>query len=178
MSNYKRVFLDNHYYFMTVLINNRKLTLLTDYIENLKLALKTVKSQYKFELYAIAVMPDHFHMIIMPQKATDYPTIIACLKRNFSKSLPKDIRQKLAQHLSSSKRKNYESGVWHRRYYEHTIRNQKELNHITDYIHYNPVKHGYVKKVKDWQYSSFMKFVDKGFYDDNWCDFSEKIDYD
>ena len=77
MSNYKRIFLDNHYYFLTVIINNRKLTLLTDYINEFKLALKAVKSQYAFKLHAISVMPDHFHMIIMPNVAKEYPTIVS-----------------------------------------------------------------------------------------------------
>ncbi len=117
-------------------------------------------------------------MIIMPKNAKDYPTIIACIKRNFTKSLNSELRQELARNLSISKKKNHESGVWHRRHYEHTIRNQEELNHITDYIHFNPVKHGCVQKTKDWPYSSFMKFVDKGHYDMNWCDFTEDIDYD
>ena len=77
----------------------------------------------------------------------------------------------------NTKVKKGESGVWHRRFYEHTIRDQEELNALTDYIHYNPVKHELVKRAKDWKYSSFLKFVDKGFYDENWCDFTESIDY-
>ncbi|MBL4658813.1 MAG: transposase [Alcanivoracaceae bacterium] len=178
MSNYKRIFLDNHYYFLTVIINNRKLTLLTDYINEFKLALKAVKSQYAFDLHAISVMPDHFHMIIMPNVAKEYPTIIACIKRDFTKSLDKATRIKLKQNLSLSKRNKIESGVWQRRYFEHTIRNQEELNHFTDYIHFNPVKHGCVQKAIDWPYSSFVKFVSNGYYDESWCDFTEGHDYE
>lgn len=177
MSNYTRVFLDRHYYFLTVLINDRKLSLLTDYIANFKKALKVAKAEYSFELYAISVMPDHFHIIILPKKCKEYPIIIACIKRNFTNLLDEKLRLKLAEKLSQSKIKKGESGVWHRRFYEHTIKSQEELNHITDYIHYNPVKHGYVKSVKDWQYSSFMKFVKKGYYDKKWSDFTESIDY-
>ncbi len=177
MSNYIRVFLDGHYYFLTVLINDRKLSLLTDYIEEFRKALKVVKAQYSFELYAISIMPDHFHMIILPETSKEYPINIACIKRNFTNSLDDGIRQKLAKDLSPSKIKKGESGVWHGRFYEHTIRSQEELNHITDYIHYNPVKHGYVNAVKDWKYSSFLKFVAKGHYDKNWCDFTESVDY-
>ncbi len=177
MSNYKRVFLDGHYYFLTVLINNRKLSLLTDYIGEFRSALKVAKTQYSFEIYAISIMPDHFHIIILPNISKQYPTIIACIKRNFTNSLDKELRQQLAKDLSPSKIKKGESGVWHRRFYEHTIRHQEELNHITDYIHYNPVKHQYVERVRDWQYSSFLKFVDNGYYDKNWCDFTECVDY-
>ena len=55
-----------------------------------------------------------------------------------------------------------------RRFYEHTIINQDELNNHINYIHYNPVKHGYVQNVKDWEHSSFHKFVENKLYDENW----------
>ena len=178
MSNYKRVFLNNHYYFLTLLINNRKLSLLTDYIDNLKVAFKTAKEHYPFSTYAVVVLPDHFHMIICPKSAKHYPLIVSSIKRNFTLLLNNKIKASLKKNLSESKIKKRESGVWHRRFYEHTIRNQEELNNTTDYIHYNPVKHGYVQKAKDWKYSSFLKFVKNGMYDKNWCDFTELIDYD
>lgn len=71
-----------------------------------------------------------------------------------------------------------EKGIFQRRYYEHTITSQEELNNHIDYIHYNPVKHGYVEAVRDWEYSSFHKFVKDGFYDENWCDFDNVKDMD
>ena len=61
-----------------------------------------------------------------------------------------------------------EKGVFQRRYFEHTICSQEELNDHINYIHYNPVKHGYVKCVKDWEHSSFHKFVENNIYDENW----------
>jgi hypothetical protein len=36
------------------------------------------------------------------------------------------------------------------------------------YIHWNPVKHGHVKNVIDWPYSSFHRFVKQGVYEENW----------
>ncbi|MBE7713585.1 MAG: hypothetical protein E7Z87_07565 [Cyanobacteria bacterium SIG26] len=73
-----------------------------------------------------------------------------------------------------------EKGVFQRRYYEHTIVDEQELNTIIDYIHYNPVKHGLVDNVKDWEYSTFNEFVKDGYYDEDWCDFSqvEGLDYE
>ena len=46
-----------------------------------------------------------------------------------------------------------------------TIRNDGEFKAYTNYIHYNPVKHGWVKSVKDWEHSSFHDFVSKDHYD-------------
>ena len=75
--------------------------------------------------------------------------------------------------------KKGEKGIFQRRYFEHTIIDEKDLNNQINYIHYNPVKHGYAKSVKDWEYSSFHKFVKKGLYDINWgsnTDIKEIID--
>ena len=177
MPNFRRVFVDNSFVFITVAINNRDRKLLTDHITELKSALKTVKTQIKFEIHAIAIMPEHFHMIIRPQCIADYPKIVSLIKINFTKSLPHDLRTELSNEVSTSKTKKRESGVWQRRFYEHTIRNESDLNHLTDYIHFNPVKHGLVEKPADWKYSSFIRFVENGFYETNWCDFTELKDY-
>ena len=91
--------------------------------------------------------------------------------------MPQELREELAKEISQSKINKNESGVWHRRFYEKTLTSQEELNHITDYVHFNPVKHGLVQRAVDWEYSSFRKFVKGGFYQEDWCDFSENEDY-
>ncbi|XLM22241.1 transposase, partial [Chromobacterium piscinae] len=48
-----------------------------------------------------------------------------------------------------------ERGIWQRRYWEHQIRDEADLQAHVDYIHYNPVKHGHVERVLEWPYSSF-----------------------
>jgi putative transposase len=55
-----------------------------------------------------------------------------------------------------------EKGIWQRRYWEHTIRNERDLARHVDYIHYNPVKHGLVSRVCEWPYSSFHQYVKQG----------------
>jgi putative transposase len=177
MPNFRRVFQDNSFVFITILINNRKRKLLTDYIENLRDAFKKSQKMVNYEIYAISVMHVHLHIIIQPKEIKDYPKIVSIIKREFTKSLPENVRIILRDEISVSKVNKRESGVWHRRYYEHTIRNEDELNHLTDYVHYNPVKHGLSKSVYDWKYSSFKKFVKLGNYDKDWCDFTEGIDY-
>ena len=64
-------------------------------------------------------------------------------------------------------------------FWAYKIIDEKDLNNQINYIHYNPVKHGYAKSVKDWKYSSFHKFVKNKFYDINWgsnTDIKEIID--
>jgi putative transposase len=60
--------------------------------------------------------------------------------------------------------------VWQKRYWEHTIRDSNDLQRHIDYIHYNPVKHGHVSNVRDWQYSSFHQYVANGRLDKTWGD--------
>ncbi len=38
-----------------------------------------------------------------------------------------------------------------------------------EYIHYNPVKHGWVHSLKDWPYSSFDRLAEAGVYSFDWA---------
>lgn len=108
-------------------------------------------------------------MIIKPYDIKDYPNIIKQIKTYFSKHI--DITKLSNYSLSLSNTKKQERDVWQRRYWEHTIVSEEDLQKHMDYIHYNPVKHELVKAVKDWEYSSFNKFVKNGFYEENWSNY-------
>jgi putative transposase len=73
------------------------------------------------------------------------------------------------QPLSDSRHRYRRRGVWQRRFWEHAIRDQRDFNIHCDYLHYNPVKHGYVTRVADWPYSSFHRFVANGTYPSDWA---------
>jgi putative transposase len=70
--------------------------------------------------------------------------------------------------LTASKQKHRESTLWQRRFWEHQIRDDEDYAKHLDYVHYNPVKHGLVTHAKDWQYSSFHRYVNRGSYEENW----------
>ncbi len=61
-----------------------------------------------------------------------------------------------------------ERGIWQRCYWEHLIKDDDDLRHHIEYIHYNPVKHGYVTQAVDWPYSSFHRYVRSGVYASDW----------
>ena len=61
-----------------------------------------------------------------------------------------------------------ERGVWQRRYWEHTIRDERDYAAHMDYVHFNPVKHGLVANVGDWPYSSFGQCVAAELYPAQW----------
>jgi putative transposase len=77
--------------------------------------------------------------------------------------------------MNPSRRDRRETTVWQRRFWEHTIRDDQDLAKHFDYIHYNPVKHGLVQRVRDWPHSSFHRFVKEGMYSLDW---GEGIDFD
>jgi putative transposase len=72
-----------------------------------------------------------------------------------------DAREKPEQHISSR-------SIWPRRYWEHLIRDEEDYARHVDYIHYNPVKHGYVKLAADWIFSSIHRYIRAGTLPRDW----------
>jgi len=94
-------------------------------------------------------------MIIRPKVADEYPKIIRHIKRSFVYGLDKSSKVIAKNRLGEKKYSRSHAGIWQERYYEHTIRDEKDYLEICNYIKHNPVKHGYTEDIKDWQYSSF-----------------------
>lgn len=167
MSNYRRLFIQNAYLFFTITTNNRQ-PILIDNIELLRESFKRAKRTYNFKIFASVILPDHMHLIIIPEHIDEYPKIIFAVKYHFSRNINFGGLGNPPYSLSESKIKKKEKGIWQRRYYEHTIIDDEDLCRHLDYIHYNPVKHGCAKNVRDWEFSSFDKFVKISNYDINW----------
>jgi len=78
------------------------------------------------------------------------------------------------QQINKGERRNqsriakHERGIWQRRYWEHLIRDEQDYLHHVDYIHYNPVKHGYIANASDWPYSSIHRYIKSGMIDEDW----------
>jgi putative transposase len=104
---------------------------------------------------AICVLPDHLHALwALPDGDADFSTRWSLIKSAFSRGFDP------TQSRSSSKVAKREKGIWQRRYWEHAIRDDADLERHVDYIHFNPVKHGYVTRVSDWPHSSFHRYVE------------------
>lgn len=167
MSNYKRLFIPNTDLFITIVTNNRQPILIKN-IELLRESFKRTKQTYNFEIFASVILPDHMHFIIHPQNIEEYPKIIFAIKYHFARNINKGGLGNPPYTITDSQRKKKEKGIWQRRYWEHTIRDEDDLWKHVDYIHYNPVKHSHSKNVKNWEFSSFEKFVELGNYETNW----------
>jgi len=171
MSNYKRYYLNNYSYIFITMVTYQRKEILIENIELLRNSFRKALSKYDFEIIAICILKNHIHMIIKENELKNFSKIIASIKKNFSYYLE---NKPLKNDLSQSMQYRKEAGVWQRRFYDHIIRNEEDFNKHINYIHYNSYKH-YQIAPKDWEYSSFSKFVDLGFYEENWCDFEDKM---
>ena len=130
-------------------------------------ALNHVRNYHPFTIEAYCIIPDHIHLILrMPEEDSNYAMRISLIKKRFSKQYISLYGSQLKRSISYKKRQ--EAGIWQRRFWEHWIRYEEDLNRHIDYIHYNPVKHGLVIRVCDWEHSSFHEYVDNGYYDLSW----------
>ena len=154
--DYRRIWQPGGSYFFTV-ITHRRQNFLTqqNFIKYLREAFHHIRIKRPFTIDAIVVLPDHLHCIwTLPPNDADYA-----------------IRWRLIKHFVTCKiNKKHSSKVklWQKRYWEHCVRDENDRKKHMDYIHYNPVKHGYVTSPMEWPYSSFLKAVERGVYDKNW----------
>jgi len=164
MPDYRRNRIEGGCCFFTVnLLERYQNQLLLRQIEILRDVVRRVRVRQPFHIDGWVVLPDHMHCIwTLPQGDDDYARRMRLIKTLFSKEMPKTERR------SSVRQRKGERGIWQRRYWEHTIRDEKDYATHMDYLHYNPVKHGYVDKVMEWPYSTFMHHVQRGLYPENW----------
>ncbi|HGO5855128.1 TPA: transposase [Mannheimia haemolytica] len=166
MSWYRRLNIKGGIYFLTVVLQDRKSDYLLRYIAEFRQAYTETQKNAPFETIAICILPNHFHLLMkLPDGDEDFSKRIRLLKINFNKRIPLGA---CTLSYSYNQQKRRELGIWQRRFWEHLIRDEKDLANHIDYIYYNPVKHGYVKQVKDWKFSSFHRDVKKGIYHQNW----------
>jgi REP-associated tyrosine transposase len=99
----------------------------------------------------------------LPEGDADFATRWRQIKSAFSRKLP------IGEAISGSRAAKGERGIWQRRYWEHTIRDENDFGRHIDYVHINPVKHGLVTRVRDWPYSSFHRMVRLGVYPEDWA---------
>ena len=151
MPDYKRLLVPGGTYFFTVNLADRRSGLLTKHIEHLRAAWKHVAERHSFETVAVAILPDHLHTVwTLPEGDDDFATRWRLIKTRFTSALPEADK--------GQGRRPGERGVWQRRFWEHAIRDERDLEAHVNYIHWNPVKHGHVADVDEWPYSSWHRF--------------------
>jgi putative transposase len=154
VADYRRNYLAGGTYFFTVNLADRSRFLLVERIDELRTAVRDVRARRPFRIDAWVVLPDHMHCIwTLPEGDADYAGRWRAIKTKFSYSL---------------RNMGYLGKIWQPRYWEHTIRDERDYAVHIDYVHLNPYKHGHVARVLDWPYSSFHRFVKAGVYPVDW----------
>ena len=127
------------------------------------------QAERPFEMLAIVLLPDHLHAIwTLPEHDSDYSSRWSRIKESFTRAYLADGGEEGP--VAPARRARGERGVWQRRFWEHTVEDMDDLDRCSNYLHYNPVKHGLVNRVQDYPWSTFRKLVDLGEYDLHWGD--------
>ncbi len=169
MSHYRRANTKNATYFFTVVTYRRQPFLCDELVRNaLRNAIAKVQTQYPFKIDALVLLPDHMHTIwTLPENDANFSLRWQLIKRYVTRECGATLNR--PEWLNASKIKHQEATLWQRRFWEHQIRDDRDYQTHMDYCHYNPVKHGLVKRVQDWPYSSFYKQVGLGVYALDWA---------
>ncbi len=182
MSEYRRLIIEGGTYFFTVVTQNRRPLLTSDEVRQaLREGIQEVRLSLPFTIEAWVLLPDHMHTIwTLPDGDANYQARWAIIKRTVTKRCTgllakgkEDLVRKthptfVGNELNTSIQSRREGGLWQRRFWEHAIRDEADFHRHLDYIHWNPVKHGYVKNPMDWPYSTIHRFVAQGLYPSDW----------
>jgi putative transposase len=171
MPDYRRFRVPGGTYFFTVnLLERHPNDLLVRHLETLRAVVRAIRPRWPFHIDAWVVLPDHLHCVwTLPPGDDDFTNRWRRIKQGFSKALP-PIERRSPVRVARGER-----GIWQRRFWEHTIRDDEDYAAHVDYCHINPVKHGYVQRVVDWPYSTFHRYVARGVYPSNWTGEPESL---
>jgi putative transposase len=169
MPDYRRFYAPGGTFFFTVVTAGRAQMFANEAaVRTLRACFRSTQERWPFRVVAMVVLPDHLHSIwALRRDDPDYSTRWAYLKKEFTKRWITSGHGE--RHTTDSQQKDRRRGIWQRRFWEHTIRDETDFHRHCDYIHYNPVKHGLAKCPHAWAYSSFQRFVEGGFYSQDWC---------
>lgn len=174
MPDYRRADVPGGTYFFTVNTYGRQTVLIEKNIRQaLRQGIERARRSLPFQIDAWVLLPDHLHCLwTLPPEDNNFSARWAIIKRHVSKCCSKRVDATLSQ----SRQRRKETNFWQRRFWEHLIRDEADYRRHVDYVHWNPVKHGYVTTVADWPHSTFHRYVKQGVYPPDWC--GAGVDFD
>jgi len=158
MPDYRRYYIPNSIIFITAVTKDRKPYLKLE--DDLAILFNTLTLEHHihpFHLLAYVILPDHFHWLMTAGNTTgNFSIVLKSIKRNYTLNYKKE------NNIST------ELNIWQRGFWDHVIRNDKDLQNHFDYIHWNPVKHGYVNSPEIWKYSTYSFWYERDYYASGW----------
>jgi putative transposase len=157
MPNFRRYYVPEAMYFIVAVTRDRRPIFADEAnVDLLYRMLRRVKRIKPFTLFAHSFIPDHINLLLKPTGEANISRIMLSLKRSFTLAY----KQLHGIEMSLS--------LWQPRFWDHVIRDEDDLKRHVDYIHYNPVKHGFVKCPEDYAHSSYRYWLDRGYYELGW----------
>ena len=168
MPNYLRLYEPGATYFFTLVTHGRRRFLTTPLARTcLREAWRDTVRRNPFRLVAVCLLPDHLHCLwSLPDGDADFSSRWRFLKAQFTRKFLARGGREGEQTTSRIARR--ERAVWQRRFWEHRIRDEKDFARHFDYVHFNPVKHELVTWPEDWPWSTFHRYLAKGWYETRW----------
>lgn len=176
MPNYRRANIEGGSYFFTVNTLRRQPFLIeADVRTALRQAIEYVRSTLPFAIDAWVLLPDHMHCVwTLPPGDADFATRWRLIKTRVTQRCgPRLMRD---EYMTARRKEKRQGSLWQNRYWEHQIRDERDFARHVDYVHWNPVKHGHVRYVADWPYSSFHRYVKEGICPSDWATSEERIE--
>jgi len=168
MPEYRRYYFPGAMVFFTLVVHERR-PIFAEPLARACLheAIVEIQKSRPFTIDAIVLLPDHLHRLwTLPADDGNFSLRWKRIKEEFTKRyLAAGGREGTR---SPSRTSRQERGIWQRRFWDNVIRDEVDFERHLDYIHYNPVKHGYVDCPHDWPFSSFHRWVGRGVYPRTW----------
>jgi putative transposase len=164
MPNYIRAKCEGACYFFMVIAYDRRKLFSSEWARQcLREALLQTQSRYPYQSVAFCLMPEHLHCIWkLPLDDANFSIRWSLTKGLFTRRYR--LRTARREPTSASHERKGEACIWQRRFWEHRIRDEHDLQKHVDYIHHNPVKHGLVQRMEDWPWSTYHQYVKEGLY--------------
>ena len=153
--NFRRYYIPGAAVFITQVVQDRKpvfqdpgnIALLYEILHN-------VQHLHPFSMIGHVILPEHFHVVIQPSGESTFSDVMHSLKPNFTREYKRNLG------ISASESMKF----WQKRFWDHVIWDDRDLENHLHYMHFNPVKHGYVKEACEWRDSSYLDWEKRGLY--------------
>ena len=155
----RRWYVPNATYFVTAVTRERSPVFAEEAnLVLLRSTMRKAKEHHPFRMHAYALLPDHLHLLIYVPESSNISKLMQSIQWNFTRNY------KAAHGITTPVR------LWQRGFWDHVIRDEDDFEGHLGYIHYNPVKHGYVSHPRDYPHTSFHEYVERGWYGLAWAE--------
>lgn len=158
LHNPTHIYSDNTYYFVTgTTLHHEPLFALNSHKQHIQEQLLELVVAYNLEMKAWVILNNHYH------------TLFHLVDGEKLSSFVRSLHTRTAITFNQWNKQSSRQVWWN--YWDWCIRDERDYWQYFNYIHYNPIKHGYVQQLRDWPYSSLFFYLEtKGreWLDDCW----------